>query len=306
VITAGGKPALYFALLALCEPGDEVLLPVPAWVSYAEQIRLVNARPVLVPTSADDNWQPTSDRVAACLTSRTRAIVLNSPHNPTGSIYLRETLDGLTQLAERHDFFILSDEIYESMVYDGFRHTCMPAAWPEARHRIVLLNSMSKTYAMPGWRIGYTAAPRELASAIAALQGHLAGNPNSIGQKAALAALTSNIDLGAMIAEYDSRRRYIVQRLNEVPGIACRMPHGAFYAFADTRELLGHRGAPGTTLALAEMLLDRAHVAIVPGEAFEAPGYIRLSYATAMHHITQGMNRIMDVLAPISERISAP
>ncbi|MHB8730673.1 MAG: pyridoxal phosphate-dependent aminotransferase [bacterium] len=304
VITAGGKPALYFALLAICEPGDEVLLPVPAWVSYAEQIRLANGRPVFVPTDAANGWQPLPDRLAPLLTRRTRAIILNSPHNPTGAVYTREALANLVELAERHDFYILSDEIYASIVYDGARHVCAAAAWPGARDRIVLLNSMSKTFAMPGWRIGFAAAPAPLAAAVASLQGHLAGNPNSIAQKAALAALLmSDSDLGAMVAEYDRRRRYVVRRLNEVPGIACPMPHGAFYAFADVRELLGRPHAPSTSLALAEMLLDRAHVAVVPGEPFEAPGYLRISYATAMDRIAVGMDRIAEVLAPIGGRI---
>lgn len=302
VITAGGKPALYFTLRALCEPGDEVLVPVPAWVSYIEQVRLAGARPVLVPTQAAEEWQPLTERVAPAITSRTRAIIVNSPHNPTGAVYSRQTLAGLVELAERHGFYLLSDEIYESMVYDGARHTCVPAAWPEARDRIVLLNSMSKTYAMTGWRLGYAAGPRPLVDGITALQGHLAGNPNSIAQKAGLYALTEQVNLSEMVAEYDRRRRYVIERLNALPGVTCGTPRGAFYAFPDVRGVLARPGGPTTTSALAEYLLEQAHVALVPGEAFEAPGFLRLSYATSMSHIETGLDRITQALAPLAAR----
>jgi aspartate aminotransferase len=302
VITAGGKPALNFTLQALCEPGDEVLVPVPAWVSYIEQIRLAGARPVLVPTVAAEEWQPLVERVAPVITSRTRAIIVNSPHNPTGAVYSRQTLAGLVNLAERHGFSVLSDEIYESMVYDGGRHICVPAAWPEARDRIVLLNSMSKTYAMTGWRLGYAAGPRPLMDAITALQGHLAGNPNSIAQKAGLYALVEQVNLSEMVAEYDRRRRYVVERLNALPGVTCGTPRGAFYAFPDVRGALARSGGPTTTSALAEYLLEQAHVALVPGEAFEAPGFLRLSYATSMSRIEAGMDRITQALAPLAAR----
>ncbi|HKX18004.1 MAG TPA: pyridoxal phosphate-dependent aminotransferase, partial [bacterium] len=303
VITAGGKPALYFALQAICEPGDEVLIPIPAWVSYAEQVRVVGAKPVFVPTDAASGWQPLPDRVAALVSPRTRAIILTSPHNPTGAVYDRDTLEGVVQLSERHGFYLLSDEIYESMVYDGAHHISVPGAWPDARDRIVLLNSMSKTYAMTGWRIGFAAAPREIADAITALQGHLAGNPSSISQKAALHALTARVELTGMVAEYDRRRRYIVGRLNEIAGVRCGMPRGAFYAFPDVQELLGRAGAPATSLALAERLLDEAHVAVVPGEAFEAPGFLRISYATSMDRIKAGVDRIVKALSPYVARV---
>ncbi len=305
VVTAGGKPAFYFAFLALCEPGDEVLVPIPAWVSYVEQIQLAGARPVAVPTSAAEAWQPLPDRVAPLITPRTRAIVLNSPHNPTGTIYTRETLAGLAALAERHGFYLLSDEIYETMVYDGGKHLCVPAEWPEARDRIVLLNSMSKTYAMTGWRLGYAVAPKPIADGITALQGHLAGNPNSIAQKAALAALTQRVDLAGMVAEYDRRRRYVVERLNNMPGITCGTPRGAFYAFPDVRGVLASGsggGGPATSLALADHLLERAHVALVPGEAFGAPGFVRISYATSMARLEQGLDRIAETVGALAAR----
>ncbi|HEX4834846.1 MAG TPA: pyridoxal phosphate-dependent aminotransferase [bacterium] len=303
VITAGGKAALYFALQATCGPGDEVLVPIPAWVSYVEQVRLVGARPVLVPTGAHDAWQPAPDQVAALITPRTRAMIINSPHNPTGAVYTRETLACLVDLSMRHELYLLSDEIYETMVYDGARHLCVPAVWPGARERIVLINSMSKTYAMTGWRLGYAAAPLSLAEGITALQGHVAGNPNSIAQKAALYALVERVDLSEMVAEYDRRRRYIVARLNDLPGVACGTPRGAFYAFADVRAVLGRPGGPETSAALAEHLLEHAHVAVVPGEAFEAPGFLRLSYATAMARIEQGLDRLAQALEPIAARV---
>lgn len=305
VITAGGKPALYFALRALCDPGDEVLVPVPAWVSYMEQVRLAGAQPIPVPTEAIEAWQPRPERVARLVTPRTRALILNSPHNPTGTVYTQETLDGLVRLAERHDFYLLSDEIYERMVYDGAQHLCVLAQWPEARHRTVLLNSLSKTYAMTGWRIGYAVAPRPVADAITALQGHLAGNPNSIAQKAALYALTQRVDLDEMVAEYDKRRRYIVHRLNLLPGVRCETPLGAFYAFPDVSGVLGRPGGPTTSLALAEMLLDRAHVAVVPGEAFAAPGFVRLSYATSLSRIEEGLDRMAEALSSLAAETPA-
>ena len=304
VVTAGGKPALYFALRALCDPGDEVLVPIPAWVSYTEQVRLAGAVPVAVPTDAAHDWQPRAEDVARLINRRTRAVIIDSPHNPTGAVYTRETLAGLVELAMRHeDFTLLSDEIYESMVYDGARHICVPGTWPEARDRIVLLNSMSKTYAMTGWRIGYAAAPKAVASAITDIQGHLSGNPNSIAQKAALYAVSARVDLSAMVREYDKRRAYIVGRLNQIPGVSCGMPRGAFYAFPDIRGVLARPGGPATALALSEHLLDAAHVAVVPGEAFEAPGYLRLSYATSMERIEEGLNRITRALAPLAARV---
>ena len=300
VITAGGKPALYFTLRALCEPGDEVLVPVPAWVSYMEQVKLAGARPVLVPTGAEEDFQPRVDRVAPLVTPRTRAMLICSPHNPTGVVYTRETIAGLVELSRRREFTLLSDEIYESMVYDGARHHCLPGAWPEARDRIVLLNSMSKTYAMTGWRIGYAAAPRPMAEALTDVQGHLAGNPNSIAQRAALAALQEGVDPSEMVAEYDQRRRTIVARLNALPGVRCATPRGAFYAFPDVRGLLGRPGGPATSVALCEFLLEKAHVAAVPGEAFEGPGFLRFSYATALPRIEEGIDRIARALAALS------
>ena len=300
VITAGGKPALYFTLRALCEPGDEVLVPVPAWVSYMEQVKLAGARPVLVPTGAEEDFQPRVDRVAPLVTPRTRAMLICSPHNPTGVVYTRETIAGLVELSRRREFTLLSDEIYESMVYDGARHHCLPGAWPDARDRIVLLNSMSKTYAMTGWRIGYAAAPRPMAEALTDVQGHLAGNPNSIAQRAALAALQEGVDPSEMVAEYDQRRRTIVARLNALPGVRCATPRGAFYAFPDVRGLLGRPGGPATSVALCEFLLEKAHVAAVPGEAFEGPGFLRFSYATALPRIEEGIDRIARALAALS------
>ena len=300
VITAGGKPALYFTLRALCEPGDEVLIPVPAWVSYSEQVKLAGARPVPVPTEAVEDFQPLPERVTPFITSRTRALLICSPHNPTGVVYARQTLAALVELSRRHEFTVLSDEIYESMVYDGAQHHCVPAAWPEARDRVVVLNSMSKTYAMTGWRIGYAAGPRDLAAAITDVQGHLAGNPNSIAQRAALAALQEHVDPSEMVAEYDRRRRYIVARLNTLPGVRCGTPRGAFYAFPDVRAVLGRPGGPATAAALCEYLLDRAHVAAVPGEAFEAPGFIRISYATSLPRIEEGLDRIARAFEALS------
>lgn len=299
VITAGGKPALYYALRAICDPGDEVLVPIPAWVSYIEQVRLAGATAVPVPTNAGEDFQPQPSRVASLITPRTRAIVINSPHNPTGVVYDRETLAGLVELSRKHEFILLSDEIYERMVYDGARHHCVSAAWPEARERVVLLNSMSKTYAMTGWRIGYAAAPAAVAGAITDIQGHLAGNPNSIAQRAALTALEERVDPAEMVAEYDRRRRYIVSRLNALPGVRCGMPRGAFYAFPDVQGLLGRPGGPATSSALCEYLLERAHVAIVPGEAFEAPGFVRLSYATSLPRIEEGLDRIAEAVAAL-------
>ncbi len=300
VITAGGKPALYYTLRALCEPGDEVLVPVPAWVSYMEQVKLAGARPVPVPTEAGEDFQPHPARVAALITSRTRALVVNSPHNPTGTVYTRETLAGLVELSRKHEFILLSDEIYECMVYDGAQHHCVSAVWPEARERTVLLNSMSKTYAMTGWRIGYAAAPAPIAAVITDIQGHLSGNPNSIAQRAALAALQEHVDPTPMVVEYDRRRKYIVSRLNALPGVRCPTPRGAFYAFPEVGGLLGRPGGPATSAALCEYFLDRAHVAIVPGEAFEAPGFMRLSYATSLARIEEGLDRIAKAAAALA------
>ncbi|MBI4278817.1 MAG: pyridoxal phosphate-dependent aminotransferase [Armatimonadetes bacterium] len=295
VVSNGGKQALYNAVAAVCGPEEEVIIPSPCWVTFPEQVKVVGGTPVLVPARAPD-FVPDPADVAAKITPLTRAIVMNSPNNPTGAVYTKEALSGIADLALRHNLYIIVDEIYQSMTYDGTRHYSIPALRPDARELCLLVNSMSKAFAMTGWRVGSVAGPREVIEGIDRLQGHVTGNPNSIAQKAAVFALTENVDCTPMVREYDRRRKHIVGELNKIPGFKCAMPKGAFYAFPDITALLGKKAPDRTvikdSMALAEYFINEAHVVMVPGDAFFGPGHLRLSYATSMAEIDEGLARI--------------
>lgn len=296
LVSCGAKHSLYNLAEALLEAGDEIIIPTPYWVSYADQALLNDATPVLLPTSEADGYAIHPADLERLVTPRTKAIIVNSPSNPTGATYDRKTLEAIATIAVRHKILIISDEIYEKVLYDGARHISIATLSPEVAAQTVVINGVSKAYAMTGWRIGYAAGPKDLLTAMANIQSQSTSNPCSISQKAAVAALK----LGGpftekMVVEFDRRRRVMVERLNRIPGVTCRMPGGAFYAFPNISGVLGRRGPHGllqTPQDLATHLLKEAHVAVVPGEPFGSRHHIRLSYATGMDAIERGLDRI--------------
>lgn len=304
LVSCGAKHSLYNLAEALLEAGDEIIIPAPYWVSYADQALLNDATPVLLPTREEDGYAIDLDALERLVTPRTKAIIVNSPCNPTGATYDRKTLEAIAAIAVRHDLLIVSDEIYEKVLYDGATHVSIAALSPEVAVRTVIVNGVSKAYAMTGWRIGYAAGPKELITAMANIQSQSTSNPCSISQKAAVAALR----LGGpfteqMVMEFDRRRRMMVDRLNRIPGVTCPMPGGAFYAFPNISGVLGGRGPDGpvdSPQALAAYLLKTAHVAVVPGEPFGSRAHIRLSYATSMDAIERGVERIAAALKTLS------
>ena len=292
VVSCGAKHALMNLAVALYEPGDEVVIPAPYWVSYPEQVRLVGATPVIANTREEDGFRLSPEALAAVLSPRTKAVLLCTPSNPTGAAYAAEHLRGLLDVLRAHDCWIIVDEIYADLVYDGFQHTSVNAMTDELRDRVVVVDGVSKTYAMTGWRIGWSIAPPALTKAIDVVQSQGTTNAAAVSQAAAVAALNGPRDeVHAMRASFARRRALMVRSLNEVPGVRCRLPEGAFYAFPEVSGLYGirHGGVPLTTdEAVADWLLEVAHVATVAGSPFGAPGYLRLSYACSEEDIERG------------------
>lgn len=303
VIGAGAKILLYEALSCIVNPGDEVIVFAPAWVSYVEQIRLCEGKEVIVDTS-DTGFIPDLDAVRKAITPRTRCIMINSPNNPTGAVYDEKTLKGLAALAVEHDITIIYDEIYEQLVYGNAVHHQIVALAPEARDNVIVVNGVSKAYAMTGWRIGYALGPSKVMSKIGALQGHLTSNPCSVAQYAALGALReANDDIVTMHGHFSARRELILKLLGEMPLIKFVEPEGAFYVLVDVREALG-KTKDGKTVSddvsFCEGLLESSYVAMVPGSAFFAPGHIRVSYSNSTEDITEGMRRLKEFLEALA------
>lgn len=296
LVSCGAKHALYNVAEALFEAGDEVIIPSPFWVSYQDQVLLNDAVPVFLQTQESEGYAVRPSALEERLTPKTKAIILNSPCNPTGATYDRATLEGIAQVAVRHDLVIIWDEIYEKIIYDGVQHINIATLGPEVMARTVVVNGVSKAYAMTGWRIGYAAGPKALITAMGNIQSQSTSNPSSISQKAALAALRGGDHFPQqLVVEFDRRRRLMVERLNKMPGISCRMPTGAFYAFPNIAGLVGRRHSEGpiaTAADLATYFLQGAKVAMVPGEPFGSPFHIRLSYATGLDAITRGLDRM--------------
>ena len=301
-VSVGAKQAISSALMVIAEPGDEVLLPIPCWVSYTEMIRLAGASPVFVPVREDD-CALDLDAIERAVTPHTKAIIICTPNNPTGAVYSEESLRRLADLAVKHDFFIVADEIYEKLVYDGAKHFSVASISKDVRDRVITVNGMSKAYAMTGWRIGYAAARSDIARGIAAIQSQTTTSASTISQKASLAALQGSQDtLRDMAAEFKRRKNYVVARLNAVPGIACPDAKGAFYVFPDVRPYLGKDFGGrklGTAVDLCEYLLGEALVAVVPGEAFHMPGKIRISYSNSMENLEKALDRLEKALAAL-------
>ncbi|HWP60560.1 MAG TPA: pyridoxal phosphate-dependent aminotransferase [Candidatus Acidoferrales bacterium] len=296
IVSCGGKHALYNVLQAVIDPGDEVVIPAPYWVSYSDMVLLCGGVPRIVPTTEENGFRLTPEQLEKNVSAKTRAFILNSPCNPTGAAYDRAALEGLARVLERHDCLLISDDIYEKIVYDGFQFHTMLALAPKLRERTVILNAVSKTYSMTGWRIGYALGPRAIISAAGTIQSQSTSNPTSFAQAAALEAITGPQDcVEAMAREFQKRRDLLVERLNAMDGVQCLKPQGAFYVFPNVRGLLGKKAGEVTIdspCALAEFFLEKAQVALVPGEDFGSKENVRLTYSTALADIEKGCDRI--------------
>jgi len=296
IISCGAKHTLYNLCMVLFQEGDEVLVPAPYWVSYPEQIRMAGAVPVPVGTAEGDGFRVRVEALEAACTSRTAGLILNSPCNPTGAVLSRKDLEAIAAFAAARDLTVISDETYEALSYDGREAVSIAALGEEVKRRTILVNSLSKAYAMTGWRIGYAAGPAEVVRAMDTFQSQVTSNPTSIAQRAAVVALTGPQDcVRAMRAAFAERRDAIVAALNGVPGVSCVLPGGAFYAFPNVAGCLRRRAGDRvlrTSADLAEYLLDEARVAVVPGAEFGSDTHLRLSYATSTEHILEGVKRI--------------
>ncbi|GAA3886599.1 pyridoxal phosphate-dependent aminotransferase [Streptomyces sedi] len=301
LITNGGKQAIYEAFATLLDPGDEVIVPAPYWTTYPESIRLAGGVPVFVDTDETSGYLATVEQLEAARTQRTKVLLFVSPSNPTGAIYSPEETRAIGQWAVDHDLWVLTDEIYEHLVYGDAQFSSLPTLVPELADRCVIVNGVAKTYAMTGWRVGWVVGPRDVVKAASNLQSHATSNVSNVAQAAALAAVSGDLDAVVRMREaFDRRRTTIVRMLNEIEGVDCPEPKGAFYAYPSVKALLGREiggQRPSTTLELAEVLLEKAEVAVVPGEAFGTPGYLRFSYALGDDDLVEGVSRIQKLLA---------
>jgi aspartate aminotransferase len=289
VVSSGAKHSCYNAILATCQPGDEVLIPSPYWVSYPDMVRLAGAEPVIVQTSERNGWKMRASDFENAMTPRTKMVILNSPGNPTGAVYTREELEGIVEVAAEEDIYILSDEIYEKLVYDDAKHVSIASLSKEAYDLTITVNGFSKAYAMTGWRLGYLAAPEAVAKAVDNIQSHSTSNPCSFAQKGAVAALKGDQQgLADMRDEFSMRRDYMFDRITKIPNISAVKPQGAFYILVNVSQL----GLSSQNFA--DRLLSKANVAVVPGAAFGDDRTVRLSYATSIDIIKKGLDRFQD------------
>lgn len=294
----GAKQAIASTMMVVAGPGDEVIIPIPCWVSYTEMVRLAGAKPVFVPVNDDGTLN--MEAIQSAITPHTKAIIICTPNNPTGAVYGEESLRILADLALKHDFFIVADEIYEKLIYDGAVHFSIASISPEVRDHVVTINGFSKAYAMTGWRIGYAAARQDIIKGIMAVQSQTTSATSAISQKAAVAALRGpQHDMEIMVAEFKKRKDYVVGRLNAIRGVVCPDAHGAFYVYPDVQYYLG-KSFQGkvieTAVDLCQYLLDEALIATVPGEAYNVPGKIRISYSNSMENLTEALNRLEKAL----------
>ncbi len=304
VVSCGAKHTLYNLAQALFEEGDEVIVPAPFWVSYPDIIVLADAVPVILQTREEDGFKMTPQALRRAITPSTRAVIVNSPSNPTGTTYTREELKALGDILGETDILVISDDIYEKVLYDGFVFSNMANTGEDMKARTIVVNGVSKAYAMTGWRIGYAAGPEQVITAVSNIQSQNTSNPTSISQKASVAALRETQEpTEKMVIEFRKRRDFIVSALNDIPGVVCRKPEGAFYVFPNVASLYGRRRGErviGNSLDLAAFLLDEADVAVVPGSAFGDDRYIRLSYATSMKNIEEGAKRIRSAVSRLA------
>ena len=293
-VCTGAKQAIFGAVMALCDAGDEVLIPIPSWVSYSAIVTIAGATPIPVPSHGDHSLDLFA--LEAAITPRTRAVIICTPNNPSGAVYSEQSLRALAELAVRYDFFIIADEIYEKLIYDGYRHFSIASVSPEVWERTVTVNGFSKGYAMTGWRLGYAAARKDIIKAMTKLQGQMTSGPNAIAQKAAIGALLGSQEATeAMVETFRGRRDFVCARLREIPDLSFAEPHGAFYVLVDVSRYLGKSYGGKTvnsSLEMAEFLLEVAHVALVPGSAFGAEGTIRIVYAESMEILSAALEAI--------------
>lgn len=287
VVSCGAKHCLYNIFQAILNPEDQVVIPVPYWVSYPEMVKLAGGQPVFLKTLQSNNFKPDKKQILSSITRKTKAFILNSPSNPTGSIWHKQELETLAEIAASRGILVISDEIYEKLIYGDSAHISIASLGSEIYKNTIVVNGVSKTYSMTGWRIGYMAGPVEIIKAVSIIQDHSTSNPASISQKAALAALSDQkVFISNMVAEFKKRRDYMVPRLNSFKGLSCIMPEGAFYAFCD----ISKTGLDSNKFA--ERLLDEEKVALIPGEGFGSSAHVRLSFATSMENIIKGLDRI--------------
>lgn len=295
VVSNGAKHSLFNTLSTICNPGDEVIVPNPYWVSYPELVSLVDAKPVFVECPEEAEFKYTVEALEAAITDKTKAIILNTPNNPTGTAYKKEDLKAIADLAVKHNIYVISDEIYEKLLYEG-EHTSVASFNENIKDLTIVVNGVAKAYAMTGWRIGYTACNKEIAKAMSNFQSHATSNPNTIAQYATIAALNAPEDtLNEMVSAFKERRDYMVEKINSIENLSCLKPQGAFYVMVNISKLIGkiiNGKVINNSIEFADYLLEDAKVAVVPGIGFGNDNYIRLSYATSLDNIKEGLNRI--------------
>lgn len=295
-VSTGAKQAIFNTLLAVCDPGDEVILPTPCWVSYTEQVKMAGAVPVLAEMDPKKGYCLEADKIEKVITPRSKLIIINSPNNPTGAVYSKKELLELAEVAEKYGLYVISDEIYEKLIYGTAEFVSFPGLTDYTKKHTILINGFSKSYSMTGWRIGYSAAPADIAKAIGSIQGHTTNNANSIAQYAALEALIGPQDSVEMMRqEFDRRRKFIIPELNQIPGVVCEDAAGAFYALPDISFYYGKQYGGRRimdSLDMCNFLLEEAQVGLIPGDSFYAPGHIRISYASSMDELKRGLERI--------------
>ena len=296
LVTNGGKQAIYEAFATILDPGDEVIVPAPYWTTYPESIRLAGGVPVEVLADETQDYKVTVSQLEAARTDRTKVLLFNSPSNPTGAVYTTAEVEEIGRWLVEHDLWVLTDEIYEHLVYDDLETVSLPVAVPELADRCLVVNGVAKTYAMTGWRIGWVIGPQDVVKAATNLQSHATSNVSNVAQRAAVAAVAGDLSAVSEMKEaFDRRRRTIVAMLNEIDGVVCPEPKGAFYAYPSVKGLLGREVdgvTPTTSTELAELILDQVEVAAVPGEAFGSPGYLRFSYALGDDDLVEGITRL--------------
>ncbi len=304
VVTCGAKHAIINALLALCEEGDDVVIPAPYWASYVEQVRFVGATPIILHTSEETAFKITPEQLEASITPQTKVLLLNTPANPTGAVYSKSEIDALVKIIDAHDFFVIFDEIYEKIIYDGMQHVSL-ASYSEIKDRVLTVNGVSKSFAMTGWRIGYLAANEAVCKAVAKIQSHTTSNPCSISQKASVAALQADSGiLRPMHTAFNERRKFLFAQLSGIPGFSCALPKGAFYMFPNVSSFFGKKAGDSTltnALDFCSFLLKDAGVAAVPGEAFGSSNHIRISYAASLDLLQEAVKNIKDAVRKLGD-----
>jgi aspartate aminotransferase len=294
-VNVGGKHSLFQVISVLIQSGDEVLIPAPYWVSFPDMVKYANGTPVFIETRPENGFSVKAADIEQAITPRTRMVIINSPSNPSGAVVAADEYERILRVCQKHDIWVLGDECYSHFTYEPHKPFSIASA-ENSKPKVIIVGSVSKTFAMTGWRIGYTLAPEPLVQAIIKLQSQSTSNPTSIAQYAALAAMTGPMDsVPVMLAEYSRRRTRIVEGLRAIPGVTCEWPGGAFYAFPNVSAHLGAQGLAKNCTELTKLLLDKVQVAVVPGEAFGAPGYLRLSYATSLERIDEGLRRMLRV-----------